>query len=279
VFIDGQVIEAEVGQLSLRDRGLLLGDGLFEVFRTFHGRAATMPAHVARLVASGRALRLTMPAPEALAAAVEQVIAASEGEVTVRIVVTRGPGGVRAPLSSLGLGTWFVLAEPLAKGLEATALHLVTSRQTMADGPTARHKTLSFFERVWALQEALDQGADEVVRVDAAGRVCECATANLFAVQGDRLLTPSLELPILPGITRQLVIDTAKHLGIAIVEGELHASRLAAAQAIFVTSAVRGVVPVASLDGTSVPLHPVVDRVREGYLATVGAAVGKGPGL
>jgi branched-chain amino acid aminotransferase len=116
--------------------------------------------------------------------------------------------------------------------------------------------------------------------LDRAGRISEAATANVFIMQGERLLTPSLESGPLPGVTRAVVLEIARREGVLVVEADVTPSDLARAAAVFLTSSVAGLRPVALIEGSPPacdPItwrapertHPLVERLQKAYDALV----------
>lgn len=267
VSIDGALVPPEHAQISIFDRGLLYGDGLFEVLRTLRGQPVWLDDHLARLHASARELQLAVP--HDLARWVRTAIAAAgPGDHRVRVVVTRGPGAIGTRLSALGPGRAIVVVEPLPPQPRELSLAIVDWPLPRRAGPA--HKTLAYLDH--AIARELAAGADEAVRLDADGNVAECATANLFAVIAGVLVTPPLA-GILPGVTRARVLALAAQLAIATIERAVAVPELRAAHEIFVTSALRGVVPVTHLDGVPHLSGPVTQRLAEAYSHSMQALI------
>jgi branched-chain amino acid aminotransferase len=247
VSIDGTRVAPEAATISVFDRGLLFGDGLFEVLRTRAGEPVELAAHLERLYAGAAELALAVPDRADLERWVRATIDGA-GDHRIRIVVTRGPGPLASRFSVLGPGRTIVIVEPLGPQPREISLAIV-------DWPIARRarparKALSFLDHLIARELAADAGADEAVRLDADGHVAECATANIFAVIAGTVVTPPA-VGILPGVTRARVLA---HTGG--IERVMTVPELRAADEVFVTSALRGVVPVTRLDGTSRPVGP-----------------------
>ncbi len=267
--IDGVLVPPEQATISILDRGVLYGDGLFEVLRTLHGKPVWLDDHLARLSASARELQLAVPA--ALADWVRAAIAAAgPGDHRVRVVVTRGPGGIGERLSALGSGHAIVVVEPLPPPPRKLALAIVDWPLPRRAGPA--HKTLAYLDHALARELAAAAGADEAVRLDADGHVAECATANIFAVSAGALVTPPVA-GILPGVTRARVLALAAGLGIATHERALAVPELRAADEIFATSALRGVIAVTRLDGAARSAGPITQRLAEAYSHSMQALI------
>jgi branched-subunit amino acid aminotransferase/4-amino-4-deoxychorismate lyase len=244
--------------LPFNDRGLLLGDGLFETLLAVDGAPRDWDAHMARLSLGCAALGLPSPDETELRAAAQAALASAgldTGHAALRITWTAGSGG-------RGLDR----PEPCAPALFATAapapataepLRLVTARTRRNGGSIAsRHKTLSYLDNVLARREARQAGADEAVMLNTDGHVACAAAGNLFWVTGGRLLTPSLDCGILAGVTRAKVLAWASQAGVPVAETEAGPAALEAAEAMFVTNSLTGARPVQSLDGRALSAWP-----------------------
>jgi branched-chain amino acid aminotransferase len=262
VSIDGELVAPETASISVFDRGVLYGDGLFEVLRTWHGVACDLDAHLDRLYASAHALELRAMPREQLADSVRRAIAAAgPGDHRVRIVLTRGPGALATRLAELGPGRAIAIVEPLPprpRELSVATIELPLSRG-------AGHKTLAYLEHVLARELAAAAGADEAVRLDAGGAVAEGATCNLFAVTRGVVATPALAGGALPGVTRAHVLGCCLRLAIPARETAISLAELCAADELFATSALRGVVPITRLDGEARVAGPVTARLATAY--------------
>jgi len=254
VSIDGRIVSPEQATVSVFDRGFLYGDGLFETFRTWDGAAVDAAEHLARLRHSAQALQLKVGAIEIDAA----IAAAGQGDHRVRVIVTRGEGALGARLGALGPGRTIVIVEPLGAlpgELAAVVVDLPLARRREG------HKTLAYLDSLIARELAAAAGADEALRCDAEGYVAEGSTSNVFVVEGERVVTPSVDGGALAGVTRGQVI--AWWPGVS--ERRLTVDELRAADEIFVTSAVRGVVAVTQLDGVARPAGPVTARIADAH--------------
>lgn len=260
------LVAPEQATISIFDRGFLYGDGVFEVFRTWDELLVDLDAHLARLYASAVALGIKTLDRARVAETVTRTLANSgPGEHRIRVVVTRGPGALVARPDALGPGRTIVIVEPLPAQPTELSLALVDWPLPRRNGPA--HKTLAYLDHILARELAAAAGADEALRLGADGDVVECATSNIFIVSDGTVATPPLEIGILPGVTRGRVVAACAAAGIPLVERRLSTQDVHAANEIFVTSAVRGVVPVTRLDGEPRAAGPVTARIVEGYLA------------
>jgi len=258
VYVNGEVVPREDARVSPFDRGFLYGDGLFETIRAYAGVPFMLDAHLHRMGASAAALGIPMPERAELGEAVTRLIELNQiGDAYVRITVTRGPHtGALAPAEP---------AEPTVL-VEARKLHpyapelyengatvVVSSLRHDSDSPLRRHKTTNYLLSILAKREARERGADEALLLDAAGHVAEGATSNIFCVRrhGGRdstLLTPPLDMNILPGITRATVLDLAREAGIETGETRLTLDDFCSADEIFLTNSLMEIMPVRCID-------------------------------
>ncbi|HEX4452628.1 MAG TPA: aminotransferase class IV [Kofleriaceae bacterium] len=258
ISIDGELVDRERATISVLDRGLLYGDGVFEVFRA----GFAVDAHLDRLYASAAVLELRVMPRDVLAPAIAMTIAAAgEGEHRVRVIVTRGPGALTARLGELGPGRAIVIVEPLPP--QPRELSAVTIDRAWLG---AGHKTLAYLDHVIARELATAGGADEAVRIDRDGNVSEGATSNLFAVVEGAVVTPALAGGVLPGITRSHVLAICARLAIPARELAISRESFAVADELFATSALRGVVPITRLDGVPRAAGPVTARIAAAYV-------------
>lgn len=269
--IDGELVEPDEARISVFDRGLLYGDGCFEVLRTWNGIARDLAAHLDRLYDTAGVLQLASVERKRVEEAVYKTIAAAgAGEHRIRIVLTRGPGALAAPLASLGPGRAIVIVEPLPAPPAGLAVAVV-------DWPLPRRqdvgrKTLAYLDHILARELARAAGADEAVRLDDAGHAVEGSTSNLFAVHGGTVQTAPTRGGILPGIVRARVLALCARERIPTRERALSVRDLRSADELFVTSSLRGVVGVTALDGAPRAIGPLTRRLSAGYAAAMRAA-------
>jgi branched-chain amino acid aminotransferase len=268
VSIDGAIVAPERAMISVFDRGLLYGDGCFEVLRTWDGVARDLDAHLDRLYDTAAHLQLkAIERPRLVEAVYRTIAAAGAGEHRLRIVLTRGPGGLGVPLGELGAGAAIVIVEPLPAQPAGLALALIDFPLAARAG--RGHKTLAYLDHILARELARARGADEAIRLDATGHAVEGATCNLFAVSHGAVVTPPVDAGALPGITRARVLALCERAAIRATVRALSVRELRHADEIFVTSALRGVVAVTRLDGEPRAEGPVTARLAAAYAAGV----------
>ena len=276
---DGAVHPGTTAPLDHTDRGLTLGDGLFDTALALGGRVAFAEAHIARLVAS--AATLGIPAdPERLREAMRALAGQGAGtadRLAIRTTLTRGSGprGLKPPADPQP--TLFATAAPSAKGAAFAPLRLWPTTIARNDtSPAARLKTLGYLDAVLAAREAAAAGFDEALFRNTSGRVACAGTGNCFAVFGATLVTPPLRDGVLAGIVRAEVLGLAAGCGLHAEERSLGLPDLLGAEAVFVTNSLRLLAPVTAIGDTAFrsPGHPAVVRLAAALKAAVARACG-----
>jgi branched-chain amino acid aminotransferase len=253
----GHAVDPENARISVFDRGFLYGDSVYETLRTSGGRYVDLRAHLDRLrrSASGIALEIPFSDDQIVAACDAAQRAAENQDSRIRVVVTRGGGPMQLDPRGASGPELVVFVQELVP-LPPEAYEAGISAQVVGDLHGLRYpglKTGNYLPHVLALRHAAVQhGSDDAILCNAEGWVTEGATANLFMVEKGRVLTPPLEVGLLAGITRSRVIQLAREEGLDLEETKIRPDRLRAASEVFLTSSVRGVMPVTQLDGVPV---------------------------
>ncbi|RYF87832.1 MAG: 4-amino-4-deoxychorismate lyase, partial [Caulobacteraceae bacterium] len=197
------------------DRGLLLGDGLFETILARGGVLEHWAAHLMRLTAGCATLGLPSPDGAMALRLCEQAVAdAGLSRAAVRLTLTAGSGGRgldRPAQAQLRLFATASASPPPTGPVDLVTVGVRRNEQS----PASRLKTLSYLDNVLARREA---GGAEALMLNTAGQLACAAAANLFWSQGGRLLTPALDCGVLDGITRGAVIARARARGVPVEE-------------------------------------------------------------
>ena len=279
LWFNGRLYPAAASLPALAaDRGLLLGDGLFETVLVRRGIPVLWEAHRERLQRSARAL--AFPLPDAFAptldGAVLELKAALPGLTlgVLRVTLTRGPGprGLLPPDEAAP--TLLLRLDPYdpASAVLRTAVVIDAPRLDPLD-PLAGHKTTSALRWIVARQRARRAGADVALLPTIEGDIAEADCANLFAVVDGAVVTPPQSRGVLPGITRAFALAHLALDGRPAVERAIDRRDLARASEVFLTSSLLGVQALAVVDGRSLPEAALTVSV----LAAAYAALGSGP--
>jgi branched-chain amino acid aminotransferase len=273
--VNGIVTPAEEARVSVLDNGFAFGDSVYEVLRTYAGRAFEPGRHFRRLRASAARLGISVPASDAsLLEQVDGLLArAGKGESYIRIIVSRGLGDCSYNFEKVQGPTVVMIQKPLPP---YPAWHYEDGIKVAAVGVRRNHpraldpaiKSSNLLNNILAMREAQSRGAEEPVLLNQEGFVAEGASTNVFLVRGGTLHTPPLSAGILAGITREVVLELVRGLGIPALEEPVHLEDLLAADEAFMTSTTREVVPVRQVDenllGSGRP-GPLTRRVMEAF--------------
>lgn len=273
VWIDGRIARGADATLSVFDRGARDGGGIFETLRVYGGRPFAWQRHMERMVLSAAELGFPVPAaPATLRGAIDTLLAEHGlADAVVRVTITRGVAGGRPTRA----GAW-VEAEPVGgrlwAGTRRGAGSAIVSHLPFEPGWLGRHKTTSRLAWDLAREQARAAGVDEAILVSHEMRVLEGAASNVFVVRDDEVLTPPLTLPVLPGVTRAIVLALCAELGIRHRETPLTPEHLRWAGEVFLTNSVQEVLPLARLGGRKLPDRSVGERLLAAYRKRVAGA-------
>ncbi len=241
LWCNGQWLDSLDFPSSPMDRGTLHGLGLFETLLAIDGAPVFAGRHLARLQQACDRLGWPLSLPDFHVTAAE-LLARNDltaGRARIRLAVTAGSGPVHDLTPGSDRLVWMTA---LPVGDSSDSLTAILSPWPRNErSPLAGLKCSSYAENVIALDHARRQGFDEMIFPNTAGHLCEAATANLFVVIGGALLTPPLASGCLPGITREVVIELAKDLGMPCEERDVLPGELQRAEEVFLTSSIRGV--------------------------------------
>jgi branched-chain amino acid aminotransferase len=269
IWVHGEIVPDDALRISVLDRTFEHGLGLFETFRTWNGHPTLLNRHLERLVRSTRELGLPLESSQLPnSAAVFELIEANQVSLSpgqdVRLRLTLSGGILTTSVSSSVL---WMTASPLPPSTLDPGAVITHSIQVKADDPLARHKTLNYWRMRLAHAQALENRADDVICLTPHGHLCEASRANVFLVEGGHVSTPGLDGPLLPGIMRRVVLERARQIGIEIEEGSLPVGRLFSADEAFLTSSLRGILPIARLMEHELPAPgPLTRQLRDELL-------------
>jgi len=280
ISVNGTITPADAAVVSPLDRGFLFGDSVYETMRTYGGRPFLLREHLDRLRLSAERLEIPYErAPVAIEPEVHRTLAAAGlPETALRVVLSRGRGPLGYAIEDGGPPTVVIHARPcpqmpagnLREGVDVAIVDVTRNPRTSLDPAIKSSNLLNNF-LAWRAAQRL--GAYEPILLNLSGRLTEGATSNLFLVHGD----------LLAGITRALVLELARGAGLDAVEESLGPEALRAADEAFLTSTLKGVLPIRRCDGWPIRHGrpgPVTRRVIELFEERVQAETkaGSAPG-
>ncbi|MDD2764056.1 MAG: aminotransferase class IV [Opitutaceae bacterium] len=284
LWFNGACRPAAEARIPVADHAVQYGAGLFETFRTWGGRAPLLHRHLARLRAGCRQYRIEFPAGTLLPRAetelpriLQELLARNGREDAVfRYTVTAGeapPGLPAGPYRRPSeIVTLRALPVPPAGG---RSVHVLATRR-LAPEFSPRPKSLQYANALAARWEMLDRGLPagaEGLMLTPEGWLAEGVTTSLFFFNDNRLCTPALDLGVLPGVMREVVLELARKEGMTVSEGTFPLAALAQAEMVFLTSGALGLAPVERifdaadrlLASPATSRHPWFRRLEQGF--------------
>lgn len=270
IYLNGRLVEADQACVRVTNPALLHGVGLFETLRAYAGRPFLLERHIERMQSSAKALNMPLSAAMTqIPSAIDEVIEANRlSEARLRFTVTP-PGSSEADDQP----SLIVRGEPTTGypgGLYERGMTVGICeryRQSGAD-PLAGHKTTSYFPRLVALRDVQDRGCGEVLWFTPDNRLAEGSMTNVFLVKAGRLRTPPLDTPVLPGVTRAMVIELAIKEGLAVDQQPCTINDLLDADEVFVTNAIMEIMPVSQVERRAIGnqrVGEITSRISRAY--------------
>ncbi|MGH8419140.1 MAG: aminodeoxychorismate lyase [Pseudomonas sp.] len=259
-WIDG----APADSLSIKDRGLAYGDGLFETILVKAGVPLLFERHLQRLALGAKRLALVLDLP--LIESECRTFAVQMSEGAMKLIVTRGDG-LRGYAPTPGAQVRRILqSSPLPAYPPANAeqgIRLFPCRTRLAEQPLlAGLKHLNRLEQVIARSEWHDTEHAEGLMRDTTGRIVEAVYSNLFLIKGGVLLTPDLTRCGVAGVMRAELLTLAEQMNMPVRAMDLHMSDLQRADEVFVCNSVYGIWPVRAVEQLNWPVGPVTRKLQ-----------------
>jgi D-alanine transaminase len=280
VYLDGRFIDYADARISVDDRGFLFADGIYEVIRVYDGRPFLADPHMRRLRAGLAALRIDATAVDGITDAADRLLDENrlrQGDATLYIQITRGAAPRKHSFPPAGVRpTVFIIAKPFPQHPTACFDEGVATI-TVPDTRWSRCdiKSVALLPNVLANQQAKEAGAFEALFVKD-GVVIEGSHSNLLGVLDGVVVTYPECNYILGGITRTLVLDLARDLGIPVREGPIFVEQLDTAEELFLSGTTTEVMPITVVDGRpigdGVP-GPITRRLLQAYRERAGVPV------
>jgi len=266
--LNGKIVSADRALLPATDPAVQYGLGLFEVTRAYRGIPFRLRDHLARMKRSARLFGLKWKySPRFVEDQVRQLCRQNKlEEAYVRVTLTGG-------------GFAILRTRPLERPPEGWyrrgARVIIAEFRRDPSAPLYGHKTLNYLENVLTRDRARALGAADALLVGPGNELLEGCVTNVFLVKRGRLVTPSLENHILPGITRGVVLDLAARAEIRVEERVVYAGELHTAEEIFLTNALLEAVPITQLGTRRIAdVGPVTMRLMRDYRRLVDHEIG-----
>ncbi len=275
VYFNGRFMPADEVRISPDDRGFLFADGVYEVIRTYGRRLFRLEAHLARLGRSLRELRIAFDGVAALGGVCEELLARNPlpaAEARFYIQITRGVAPRSHAFPPPGTPpTVYACVHGLEPETEQQAAGIRVVLASDNRWGRCDIKSVALLANVLALQRAIDEGAEEAVFV-RDGLVTEGTHSNVFAVVDGVVRTAPLSGTVLPGVTRDVVLEVCRSERVDVEEGPLSDAAFLAAEEAFVTGTTAEITPIVAVGGRPIAggrPGPVTRRLQAAFRAFV----------
>lgn len=245
ISVNGHATES----LSVRDRGLAYGDGVFETALIVRGEIPLWPLHHERLLKGLVFLQISIESQrlrQAIDAALETARALNDRIFVLKLIVTRGESTRGYQVDPSASSTLITQLSPLEIDVEkhnGVSIHFC--RHAIMPSVWGGLKTLNQLTYVLAAQERLGTDFDEGLLFSPEGELIEATARNIFLVKGDKIVSPIIDKCGVAGVMRQTILDkVAAQIGVSVVEQRLFKEDLLSADEVFLTNSITGIWPV-----------------------------------
>jgi branched-chain amino acid aminotransferase len=250
VYVNGSLVPAEEARISAFDHGFLYGYGLFETMRAYNGKIFLLDRHINRLSSSAAFVGLgaAVGKIDVAKACMETLEANNLNDARIRFTVTGGEADAYPWATKGGMPTVVITARPYTaipaekykQGYKICLASVRRNKQSIL----SHVKSTSYIGSTLAKIEAAGQGADEALLLNEDGYLTEGGSSNIFFIRSSRLVTPSIQSGILPGITREVVMELAGELEISVTEGTVGVAIIRQCDEAFLTGSVMEIMPM-----------------------------------
>lgn len=257
IYINGNFVPEDEAKISIFDQGFLHGDGIYETLRVYNGKIAKLEAHIKRLFNS--ALGLEIPITLSLEQWREALLSLLEinrmKDALLRITVSRGPG-IPGQYPTKDAKPTIVVIPILFHGypenmyIDGIQVYVVSVRRNSIRSIPPKLKVTSLLNNILARMEAQKMGGEEAILLNLDGYISEGAASNVFFVKNGVVKTPGVDVGILWGVTRDVVIQLLKNEKIIVEEGLYRIEEMKDSEEVFLTSTTREIMPVVRVDET-----------------------------
>jgi len=276
VFIDGKFYPKSEAKISVYDHGFLYGDGVFEGIRAYNGIVFKLKEHIDRLFNSAKVLMINIPytKEEIIEMVLETLRKNNLKEAYIRLIVTRGIGDLGLDPRKCSKPTIVIITQPWGTlhGIEAREKGIKVIipwvRRDRIDATSHEIKSLNYLNSILAKIEANNAGVDEALFLSEDGCISEGVGENIFIIKNGKVFTTMNKAGILPGITREVVIEILKNLGYEVIEKDITPYELFTADEAFFTGTAAEVTPISEVNGRIIgngKPGPITKKVMEEF--------------
>jgi branched-chain amino acid aminotransferase group I len=252
VYLNGEFLLSDQAKISAMDRGFWYGEGLFETMRVYEGKIFVLEKHLNRLKKGLDILGFCLGIDRNKIIKIVEILLSKNRlkNAYLRLTISGGKGDCKL-LSSSSSSTFLMVVKELPQGLDdlkrGVKVAVAYPEVGFVYNPLGI-KSTNYLINLIAKKKAVSEGAFEAVFVNQSGFLTEGATSNIFVVKDNKVYTPLLNLSILPGITREIVMEICSELGVEIKEKEIKKDELYKADEVFITNSIIEIAPVIMVD-------------------------------
>jgi len=259
IYLNNKLVPKSKALVSVFDHGFLYGDGIYETLRAYKGVAFKIDEHIERLFRSASMIGLKIPKkPDEIKRTIYKTMWANRHhEAYIRISISRGPGPIGLDPELCPKPTLVIISNafkeyPTEYYQKGVNVAIVDVRRNFKDALNPKIKSLNFLNNILAKIEAKNRGAYEAIMLNSKGYVAEGTITNIFFVRNNVLHTPEVNVGILDGITRKIILEIAKELNIKTKEGKFIPNDIYNAHEVFISNTTMEIMPVTEVDNIKI---------------------------
>lgn len=269
IFLNGNIVNEDQAVISVFDHGFLYGFGLFETIRAYEGHPFLFKEHYERLKRGANSYRIHMNRTEQQLYDDICVTLSENGlkNAYIRVTLSGGDEGLGLWGKNHKNPNWVIMAKAVGDWLGVKRLVTLDLKRSTSEG-MFRTKSVSFANNMLAKKELVERGKsdEEGIFLSHDGYIVEGTVSNVFFVSKGVLYTPHEDTGLLPGVTRDFIINLSRRLEIDLVEGFFKMEEIYSAEEVFITNSIQEIVPVNQVDGIKIPaIGPITSRLMKGY--------------
>ena len=254
IFLNGSILSEKEGYITAQDRGFLYGDGLFETLRSYNGDPFKLTEHLNRLRSSAQKLKIPFVFTDEYFRNVVHTLIKKNNitDAYIRITLSRGFGSRGLVMTDNPEPTLLIVVKaltPYPKELYEKGMSIIVSKSKRSTScPISCHKTTNLLTTILIKEEVKNRSADDALLLNTDRDVMECTVSNIFMVKDKGVITPPLDINILPGITRKTVLKICKNMNLRVKEERFRVETLLNADEVFITNSLMEIMPISRIE-------------------------------
>jgi len=267
IYLNNKLVQRNKAFISVFDHGFLYGDGIYETLRAYKGVVFKVDEHIERLFRSAYMINLDIQKTHEMVrkAVYETLKANNHYEAVIRITISRGAGPVGLDPGLCPTPTFVIISNefeeyPKLYYNKGVKIAIVNTRRNFKGALDPQIKSLNFLNNILAKIEAKNRNVYEAIMLNYRGYIAEGTITNIFFIRDRTLCTPGIEVGILDGITRKIILDAAEELGIEVKEGRFRREEIYRAKEAFISNTTMEVLPVAQVDDARIGMPGIITK-------------------